>query len=88
MMTILEAPVSGGATVWPYSNIAVFSTKGSGVFWYNLYRNGAHDPMTMHAACPVLMGQKWIGNKWVGYNAQWNGENCGLVKDAMFRKIR
>ena len=39
-------------------------------------------------ACPVLLGQKWIGNKWVGYNAQWNKRKCQLNPYDAFKPIR
>ncbi len=78
ILTVLEAPLAGGATVWPNAGITVFPEKGSAVWWYNLRRSDIPDQYTMHAACPVLLGQKWIGNKWVGYHAQWDGRKCGL----------
>ena len=68
----------GGATVWPYAGISVFPEKGSAVFWHNVRASDVPDIFTRHAACPVLLGQKWIGNKWVGYNAQWNKKKCRL----------
>ena len=34
--------------------------------------------------CPVLLGIKIIGTKWIGYNAQWNRTNCGLDVNALF----
>lgn len=33
--------------------------QGTAVFWYNLFRNGEGDYSTRHAACPVLVGNKW-----------------------------
>ncbi|XP_065318968.1 prolyl 4-hydroxylase subunit alpha-1-like [Gordionus sp. m RMFG-2023] len=55
----------GGATVFPKINLRVQPVKGSGIFWYNLYvnRSGNHD--TRHAGCPVLLGSKWVANKWI-----------------------
>lgn len=29
------------------------------MFWYNLHPNGDGDYRTRHAACPVLLGNKW-----------------------------
>ena len=59
VMTVLEQPAAGGATVFPYLGIANFPEQGSGVWWYNT-RSDAHvDQMTQHMACPVLLGQKW-----------------------------
>ena len=35
----------------------------------NLKTSGLKDPLTAHGGCPVLVGSKWITNKWV-YNPQ------------------
>ncbi|PKU35011.1 prolyl 4-hydroxylase subunit hypothetical protein [Limosa lapponica baueri] len=34
-------------------------SRGTAVFWYNLFRSGEGDYRTRHAACPVLVGCKW-----------------------------
>ena len=31
----------------------------------NLKTSGLKDPLTAHGGCPVLVGSKWITNKWV-----------------------
>ena len=36
VMTVLESPTAGGATVWPYARISVFPEKGAGVYWRNV----------------------------------------------------
>ncbi len=59
VMTVLEAPEAGGATVWPYLGISVFPEKGSAVMWFNTRSDAVPDNMMLHAACPVLLGQKW-----------------------------
>lgn len=33
--------------------------QGTAVFWYNLFPSGEGDYSTRHAACPVLVGNKW-----------------------------
>ena len=70
--------------MWPFAGITVFSDKGDGILWYNLFRNEDPDILTRHSACPVLLGNKWIGNKWIGYSAQWDTAKCSLHEEAVF----
>ena len=76
--------ILGGATVFPYAGISVLPEKGDSLFWYNLDKSGEKDHYTIHMGCPVLLGNKFIGNKWIGYNAQWNGKKCGFSMSAKF----
>lgn len=39
--------------------VFVIERQGTAVFWYNLFPSGEGDYSTRHAACPVLMGNKW-----------------------------
>ncbi|XP_016157145.1 PREDICTED: prolyl 4-hydroxylase subunit alpha-2 isoform X3 [Ficedula albicollis] len=55
---------AGGATVFPDFGAAIWPKKGTAVFWYNLLKSGEGDYRTRHAACPVLVGCKWVSNKW------------------------
>lgn len=50
---------SGGATVFPYLDVAVQPVRGAAVFWYNIHESGELDFHTRHGACPVLYGNKW-----------------------------
>uniref|UniRef100_A0A2M4BKI1 procollagen-proline 4-dioxygenase n=1 Tax=Anopheles marajoara TaxID=58244 RepID=A0A2M4BKI1_9DIPT len=68
----------GGATVFPDIDVAVFPQKGSAVFWYNLHRNGTSDPRTLHAACPVMLGSKWVANQWIHERGQEFQYPCAL----------
>ena len=63
VLTVLESPEAGGATVWPYAGFQVFGRKGSGLFWHNNFNSDINDAYTQHAACPVLLGAKWIGDE-------------------------
>uniref|UniRef100_A0A1I8Q812 procollagen-proline 4-dioxygenase n=1 Tax=Stomoxys calcitrans TaxID=35570 RepID=A0A1I8Q812_STOCA len=60
----------GGATVFPNIHTAVFPQKGSAVVWHNLNNELKGDWKTLHAACPVIVGSKWVCNKWIRSKAQ------------------
>lgn len=63
-MIYLTDNSDSGATVFPYLNLTFFPSRGSAIFWYNLYSNFSSDYRTLHAGCPVLTGDKWVVNKW------------------------
>ncbi|XP_065651339.1 prolyl 4-hydroxylase subunit alpha-1 isoform X1 [Hydra vulgaris] len=69
---------AGGATVFTVGKTAVFPSKGDAVFWFNLKRNGKGNPNTRHAACPVLVGQKWVSNWWIHEFGQIFRRKCAL----------
>ena len=39
--------------------VCVCVLQDTDVFWYNLFPSGEGDYSTRHAACPVLVGNKW-----------------------------
>jgi prolyl 4-hydroxylase len=69
---------AGGATVFPYIGLRLYPEKGSAAFWYNLYKNGEGIYNTRHAACPVLVGTKWVANKWIHEIGQEFTYPCSL----------
>uniref|UniRef100_A0A7N6BS50 Prolyl 4-hydroxylase subunit alpha-1 n=1 Tax=Anabas testudineus TaxID=64144 RepID=A0A7N6BS50_ANATE len=54
------------------------TAHGTAVFWYNLFASGEGDYSTRHAACPVLVGNKWVSNKWIHERGQEWRRPCGL----------
>ncbi|XP_062341466.1 prolyl 4-hydroxylase subunit alpha-2-like isoform X5 [Osmerus eperlanus] len=76
-MTDVEA---GGATVFPDFGAVIWPRRGTAVFWYNLFRSGEGDYRTRHAACPVLVGSKWVSNKWIHERGQEFRRPCGLTE--------
>ncbi|CAI4231813.1 unnamed protein product [Auanema sp. JU1783] len=77
----MSQPEKGGATVFNHLNTAVFPSMHDALFWYNLKRNGDGDLRTRHAACPVLLGVKWVSNKWIHERGQEFNRPCGLTED-------
>ncbi|OBS80190.1 hypothetical protein A6R68_21610 [Neotoma lepida] len=71
---------AGGATVFPDLGAAIWPKKGTAVFWYNLLRSGEGDYRTRHAACPVLVGCKWVSNKWFHERGQEFLRPCGTTE--------
>lgn len=72
---------AGGATVFPTLELTLWPKKGSAAFWYNLHPSGDGDLLTRHAACPVLVGSKWVSNKWFHERGQELRRPCGLKRN-------
>lgn len=71
---------AGGGTVFTQVGTTLFPSKGDAAFWWNLKRSGDGDDSTRHAGCPVLVGSKWVANKWIHERGQEFRRRCGLSR--------
>ncbi|XP_077863014.1 prolyl 4-hydroxylase subunit alpha-1-like [Saccoglossus kowalevskii] len=72
---------AGGYTVFPEVDAFVPPVKNAAVFWYNLKASGESDDLTRHAGCPVLIGSKWVANKWIHEKGNELRRPCDLYPD-------
>lgn len=83
----MTQPEEGGGTVFTELKTAVQPSKNDALFWYNLLRSGEGDLRTRHAACPVLLGIKWVSNKWIHELGQDVYRPCGLYPSIQERYV-
>ncbi|XP_051521947.1 prolyl 4-hydroxylase subunit alpha-3 [Myxocyprinus asiaticus] len=77
-MIYLSSVEAGGCTAFIYANFSVPVVENAALFWWNLYRNGQGNGNTLHAGCPVIVGDKWVANKWVHEYGQEFRRRCSL----------
>lgn len=77
-MFYLSDVEAGGRTAFPKAGVSVTPEKGSAVFWFNLKRNGEVNPRSEHGGCPVLLGHKWVTNKWIREALNFMRRPCTL----------
>ncbi|XP_068174384.1 prolyl 4-hydroxylase subunit alpha-3 isoform X2 [Antennarius striatus] len=77
-MIYLSSVEAGGTTAFIYANFSVPVIEKAALFWWNLHRNGQGDVDTLHAGCPVLIGDKWVANKWIHEYGQEFQHRCSL----------
>ncbi|KAM9359563.1 prolyl 4-hydroxylase subunit alpha-3 [Symphorus nematophorus] len=77
-MIYLSSVEAGGSTAFIYANFSVPVVEKAAIFWWNLHRNGQGDEDTLHAGCPVLIGDKWVANKWIHEYGQEFHHRCSL----------
>ncbi|XP_019634541.1 PREDICTED: prolyl 4-hydroxylase subunit alpha-3-like [Branchiostoma belcheri] len=74
----LNGVTAGGATVFPVVNVTVPVVKNAGLLFMDLLRSGRGDENSLHAGCPVVIGSKWIANKWIHEGGNEFRRKCGL----------
>ncbi|XP_069747936.1 prolyl 4-hydroxylase subunit alpha-3 isoform X2 [Narcine bancroftii] len=80
-MIYLSGVEAGGSTAFIYANFSVPVVKNAALFWWNLHKNGQGNADTLHAGCPVLVGDKWVANKWIREHGQEFQRKCGADPD-------
>ena len=63
LVTYLNTPARGGATVFPDVELEVAAVKGNAVFFS--YERPRPQTRTLHGGMPVIEGEKWVATKWL-----------------------
>ncbi len=63
LVTYLNTPAAGGATVFPDVGVDVSPVKGNAVFFS--YDRPHASTRSLHGGAPVLAGEKWVATKWL-----------------------
>ncbi|TPP58217.1 hypothetical protein FGIG_09419 [Fasciola gigantica] len=69
---------AGGGTAFNRIGALVRPVRRASAFWWNLLPSGEGDLRTRHAACPVLVGSKWVMNVWFHERGQEFIRPCEL----------
>ena len=77
-MGYLSTVEAGGGTAFPLLGIKSNPIAGDALFWNNIYSDGKADYLTNHGGCPLVVGSKWVVNKWIKYYDNFRTSPCGL----------
>ncbi len=85
VMGYLNEVTAGGGTAFdhPLAEQLIEPSKGAVAVWFNLDTSGHLQFEASHGGCPVLLGSKWIFNKWIYYFDQWKAYPCSLQPNKM-----
>lgn len=80
VMGWLDDVRGGGCTAFDFPGYeqVIRPTRGAIAFWFNLDGKQHREARSSHGGCPVLMGSKWILNKWIMSFDQFANVPCRL----------
>ena len=65
VLTYLNDVEAGGETFFPLAGWSVTPQRGTSLYFESCDRLGRVDPRSLHAANPVVTGEKWVATKWM-----------------------
>ena len=77
-MMYLSTVEAGGGTAFPLLGIKSNSKAGDALFWNNLLSDGKTDFLSVHGGCPIVIGSKWVTNKWILHYDNFRTTPCHL----------
>ncbi|CAG5122970.1 unnamed protein product, partial [Candidula unifasciata] len=81
LIYLSEVPL-GGYMSFPDLRLLLHPVKNSALFWYNFTPSGHQEEQIWHQGCPVVVGEKWIANKWILSYGNTFVRRCGVREDA------
>ncbi|KAH8313490.1 hypothetical protein KR067_006913, partial [Drosophila pandora] len=79
----LSDVTQGGGTAFPHLRVLLKPKKYAAAFWYNLHASGVGDSRTLHGACPIISGSKWVQNRWIREFIQSDRRPCLAWDDSL-----
>ncbi|EDV91413.1 GH14132 [Drosophila grimshawi] len=80
----LSDVAQGGGTAFPILKQLLKPKKYAAAFWYNLHASGKGDWRNLHGGCPIIVGSKWVLNRWIREYDQSDLRPCDLWDDSVF----
>ena len=78
LLTVLLylSPPTGGHTVFPLLGLSSAPRPGTALVWHTIDTRGRPRQTMKHLGCPVVLGDKWILNKWVKWHHHMFSHPC------------
>lgn len=87
-MAYLSTVETGGGTAFPLLGVRTSPIPGDAVFWNNMFSDGKADYLSVHGGCPLVLGSKWVTNKWIMYYDNFRTTPCHLKEFQRLNTLR